>query len=257
MPAFDPRNPNLKVWLREEPTDPAFTKPITGKPFKGTALNGEYVMKRLTDAFGPIGLGWGYTATFEDVHSQHGESLNFCMLSFWYYPNGCGIVDGLLVPLGPRSETISQVGGTQLFGTYSSGKTFADDEARKKSITDAILKVASHIGIGGDIHLGMYDDSKYLNDRKAGAVAEQVAVERDAARSANEDALREAQAVVESLETAGDAPLFNELRALAIKLYPAIAKIDAMKAETLHRAVVAAAARLGVELPAPKKKDAA
>jgi hypothetical protein len=244
MVAFSPSNANLKVWLREEPTDPAHTKPITGKAFKGTALSGGYVAKRLTAAFGPVGLGWGYTPTFEDVHFPSGDSLNFCTLDFWYYPNGCDIVDGLLQPRGPRAA-FTQVGGTALSGTYSSGKHYADDEARKKSITDAMLKAASH--------LGRYDDSKYMATRTADAAAERASVERETAQVEREETLREAQTCMDELTAAATPGEFETAVEMVKAIFGDLKRIDPMKAELLTKAVKDTAARLNI---APKK-DAA
>jgi hypothetical protein len=44
---------------------------------------------------------------------------------------------------------------------------FTDEEAPKKSITDCIGKCAVLLGVGADVHLGMFDDHKYVNERKA------------------------------------------------------------------------------------------
>jgi hypothetical protein len=245
--AFDPRNPNLGVWLREEPTDPAYTKPITGKAFKGTALSGGYVAKRLTAAFGPLGLGWGYTAEFDDTHMPSGMSVNWCKLSFWYYPNGCtgepGSDTNPLRPIGERSATITQVGGTQLAGTFSSGKEYLDDEARKKSLTDALLKIASHIGIGGDIHLGMFDDSKYVAERKAEEA--QASTQLAAATIAAEVA-----ELVDAFVAAQNAETYTELATSVRSLWPSLT----LKAhqQALTDAAGDARKRLGIPDPAPK-----
>lgn len=245
--AFDPANPNLAVWLREEPTDPKYTKPITGKAFKGTALSGGYVAKRITDAFGPIGLGWGYTAEFDDTHMPSGMSVNWCRLSFWYYPNGCtgerGSDKNPLRPVGQRSETITQVGGTQLAGTFSSGKEYLDDEARKKSLTDALLKIASHIGIGADIHLGMFDDSKYVADRKADETKASDVLAAQALHA-------EVRELVDAFLTAQDAATYTELAASVRLLWPSLTAKAHQSA--LTEAAALARKRLGIPDPAPK-----
>lgn len=248
--AFDPSNPNLGVWLREEPTDPAYTKPITGKAFKGTALSGGYVAKRFTSAFGPVGVGWGYTADFEDTHMPNGMSVNWCKLAFWYYPNGCtgtpGDEKNPLRPVGQRSETLTQVGGTQLAGTFSSGKDFLDDEARKKSLTDALLKIASHIGIGADIHLGMFDDSKYVAARADEERKEQASID-------NASIAAEVEELTEAYVTAQDAATYEELTNRVRSLWRSL-KLDAHRT-ALTNAGKDARKRLG--LPEPKAAAAA
>jgi hypothetical protein len=203
----------------------------------------------MTEAFGPVGLGWGYTATFEDTHLSNGMSCNWCMLSAWYYPNGCtgtlGSETDPLRPIGPRTETISQVGGTLVAGTYSSGKEYLDDDARKKSLTDALLKWFSHIGIGGDIHLGMMDDSKYVSERKAEEAQEQTKLDKDAAQA-------DAAELVEHLTTCQDAAVFRDellpsAKDLRARLRAAGLKVDH---DALVKTVGDAAARFGIDLKA-------
>jgi hypothetical protein len=253
--AFDPSNPNIGLFLRLEPTDPKYTKPITGKAFKGTALNGEYAVKRLTDAFGPVGVGWGYTGVFEDVHFPSGKSLNFCTLSFWYYPNGCMVdADGLLVTRGKRSETITQVGGTELGGSRKSGDSFADDEARKKSLTDALLKACSHVGIGADIHLGRYDDSKYVEERAQEEAKDTAAI----ARRLSDELAREGIAMAKELAAAPDTDtlmaVVDRARALHTRLREGLQTTAAI---ALSEAVQANMKRLGVAPTATTKTKAA
>lgn len=150
---FSPDNPNILLWLSQEQTDPKFTKPITGKQYKGTSPNPTYVMKRLTAAFGPVGWGWGYRIlSCEDVAA--GDTItNFVHIEFWYYPFGRADASE------QRRAVFEQLGGTQFTG----GNRKPDEDVRKKSLTDALTKAASHIGIAGDIFLGRYEDSKYLD----------------------------------------------------------------------------------------------
>lgn len=241
---FDPNHANLAIWQRNEKTDPEFTKPITGKAFRGTSLNGTYVVKRLTQAFGPVGWGWGYDASFDDVHFQNGDALNFCQIRFWYFPFGRK-EDGT----GARAE-FSQVGGTELAGTRKDGRSFADDEARKKSLTDALLKAASHIGIGGDIHLGRFDDSKYVESLRAETA--QVQAANDSAAAAT-DAARTGdlgRALIEELAKAATPAEVQKLRADALALRPGLKKHGMLDLEKqIGEAITAALARV--------KKDAA
>jgi len=241
--AFDPRNANLAVWVREEATDPKFTKPITGKGFGGTALNGTYVMKRLTAAFGPVGWGWGYRViAFDDVHFQSGASLNFCHIEFWYFPFGRADEKE------QRRAAFEQVGGTELAGKRSSGKDYADDEARKKSLTDAILKAASHIGIGGDIHLGMFDDSKYVDARAVAEKQDQDAIKRELASEQAERLAAELLAVEEQLAVAQNADDYAEVKDQIALLWP---RMDAGQKQKATELMTQARRRL--QIPDPKR----
>lgn len=168
---FAPENENIRLWLAQERTDPNFTKPITGKSYKGTSPTPTYIVKRLTAAFGPVGWGWGYRVLgFEEIKDADAV-VNLCTIEFWYYPFGRADASE------QRRAVFEQVGATQFAYTASSGKRMVDEDARKKSLTDAITKAASHIGFAGDIFLGRYDDSKYIQElreedrRAASAIA--------------------------------------------------------------------------------------
>jgi len=57
---------NLKLWESVERTDEKYTKPFT-IPFRGTAINPDYLFKKATRVFGPAGKGWGYEITGEQI----------------------------------------------------------------------------------------------------------------------------------------------------------------------------------------------
>lgn len=249
--AFDPTNPNLKLWLDNEKSDPAFTKPITGKSYTGTSLNPTYVVKRLTEAFGPVGWGWGYTAEFEALPTSDTHKLSICRLMFWYFPAGRPPIPakaGHIQPADPREiegcAWFHQVGGTDLSGLRSSGKAFADEDGHKKSLTDAITKAASHIGIGGDIFLGRFDDSKYVADRRDEAQAEAKASEAKGAAAKTAELTQRADTVIAYLDNAGDQAAYLRARAdaLALRTELVAAKLTTVEAK-LGAAVKAAATR--------------
>jgi hypothetical protein len=60
----------------------------------------------------------------------------------------------------------------------SKDKLVVDEDAPKKSVTDALVKCASYLGFAGDIFSGMWDDSKYVQH----ALAEYEEKDRLAAR---------------------------------------------------------------------------
>ena len=163
---FLPDNPNLRVWLENEWTNPAFTKPITGKTYQGKSPNVTYVIKRLTAAFGPIGWGWGYSiAKDQDVTDEKsGTVTNFITLDFFYYPFGRKEDQ----PESRGRASFAQIGATTMaYATAARdnkpSRAVFDDDAKKKSVSDAITKAASFIGITADLFLGRHDDSKYLS----------------------------------------------------------------------------------------------
>jgi hypothetical protein len=140
---------NLWLWRLNETTSPSNTKPVSfGRKF--TAIDPYYQIKRATETFGPMGLGWGWELdeSVVTVTLKGGEEAYFakCKVTLWYVYNGTRVVCGPVI------------GMNQL---VVSGKP--DDEAFKKATTDGITKALSYLGFSADIFLGLYDDSKYVD----------------------------------------------------------------------------------------------
>jgi hypothetical protein len=143
---------NLELWEKVERTDPKHTKAITGKSYQGTSPKPHYLVHKATEAFGPCGIGWGFTIVSERIEEgAGGERMHIAHVRVWYEWQG------------KRGE-VEHIGGTQFSGIRSSGKPFTDEDAPKKSVTDALVKALSMIGFAGDIFMGRYDDSKYVNE---------------------------------------------------------------------------------------------
>lgn len=150
---------NMRVWDKVEKTDPKYTKQFSrGGGFKGTATNATYLARKATEMFGPCGTGWGINVLSEEVltgapHVIEGQVVAHDMIHkvharLWY------VLDG------KRGE-VEQFGQTQIVGRNKNG-FYTDEEAPKKSLTDAMSKCLSLLGFSADIHLGLYDDNKYV-----------------------------------------------------------------------------------------------
>ena len=143
------------LWKRVCVTDPLAVKPITGKQYSGNSPKPYWIVERLTDEFGPCGIGWGFSIIserFERFDSgDSSEALHIAAVRFWY------VLDG------KRGE-LEQVGQTRAAYMSSKGRFIVDEDAPKKSVTDALVKCASYLGFAGDIFSGMWDDSKYVNE---------------------------------------------------------------------------------------------
>lgn len=150
---------NLDLWNKVQKTDPKHVKAITGKSYQGTSPKPHYLIHKATETFGPVGIGWGFHIVSERIEEgAGGEKMHFAHVRVWYeWPNRSGeYVKG----------EVEHVGGTQFSGVRSSGKPFTDEDAPKKSVTDALVKALSMIGFAGDIFMGRYDDSKYVSELK-------------------------------------------------------------------------------------------
>ncbi len=149
MNAVSPITPdaNTTIWQALSKTDPAHTKQFSrAGGFKGTALKPMWIVKRLTEQFGPVGLGWGMGEPHFQVERADGETLVYCTVRCWHTNEGHGFYG---------------VGGDKVTTKRQNG-AFNDDEAFKKAFTDAVGNAFKFLGVGADIHMGQFDDSKYV-----------------------------------------------------------------------------------------------
>lgn len=137
---------NLDLWDKFADIDPAFTKPITGKAYKGTSPSPHYVIRCLTEMFGPVGVGFGWEVVREDFTPMGEEVLHWCRIRFWHTD---------------RANAFDAYGQTKALMKTRNGPML-DEDAPKKSLTDAIVKAASQVGIAANIFLGRWDDSRYV-----------------------------------------------------------------------------------------------
>ena len=146
---------NTKLWDILGRTDPSHTQQFKrGGGFSGTAIKPIWSFRRMTEEFGPGGIGWGVTAPqFQVVPGPEGEQLVFCTAGVWYKQGDV------------ESATVYGVGGDKPVGKNKYGLN-TDDEAFKKSFTDAITNALKLIGVGADVHMGRFDDNKYVSDMK-------------------------------------------------------------------------------------------
>lgn len=170
-------NPNRKIWDSLGKTDPAHTKGFArAGGFRGTAIKPIYTTLKMTEEFGPAGYGWGMgEPTFQTVAGSDGQVAVYCTVSLWYAAkpdDGERIVN-----------TVWGVGGDMVVVKQSSGLR-TDDEAFKKAFTDAVGNAMKHLGMSADVHMGLFDDSKYVSERRAEEAAAQAADEPAAAPTA-------------------------------------------------------------------------
>jgi len=147
---------NKELWERVCITDPKAVKPITGKQYQGNSPKPYWLIERMTEEFGPVGVGWGVIVKSERFE-RLGEFdvLHVAVVSVWYLHEG------------KRTETFDQMGGTKAAYKTQKGVLMVDEDAGKKSVTDGMVKCISMIGFAGDIFSGRWDDSKYVAQAKA------------------------------------------------------------------------------------------
>jgi len=134
---------NLALWNQVSKTNPEYTTEVpSGFGKKLTAVDAHSQIMFATEAFGPVGLGWGYNVDYEI-----NDKMVIAQVSIWQGTPGnnfgpiCSIT-----PLYKKSGVI-------------------DTDAPKKVMTDALTKGLSHLGFNADVFLGKFDDNKYVAER--------------------------------------------------------------------------------------------
>jgi len=171
---------NTELWDKLGKTDPAHTKQFTrAGGFKGTAIKPMWSYRRMTEEFGPCGKGWGIDQpSFQVVPDPGtGDILVYCTVSVWH---------------GNVSQKVYGVGGDKVAGKNRNGPV-SDDEAFKKAFTDGVTNALKMIGVGADVHMGMFDDNKYVN-----TMAEEFQEKKSSAALKRDDAWTKALTDIEA-----------------------------------------------------------
>ena len=135
-------------------------KPFSNGTFSGTDINPMWRIKKLTEIFGPAGIGW-----YTEVLSERAETYGSTVMA---------IVDiNLYVKTEEGwSKPIFGTGGNQLVSETKSGIR-PSDEGYKKAYTDALSIACKALGIGADIWFSKDVNNdptmKYANQKPAKA----------------------------------------------------------------------------------------
>jgi hypothetical protein len=154
---------NLRLWNVLSKTDPQATKGFKrAGGFSGTAIKPIWITQRLTELFGPAGVGWGTgEPQFTTVVGQDGEVLVYCTVVGWYREASAE---------AGKVAQVYGVGGDKAVawvGRDNQRRMVTDDEAFKKAFTDAIGNAFKFVGVAADVHMGLFDDSKYVQEMAA------------------------------------------------------------------------------------------
>lgn len=144
---------NLRYWDQLGKTDPAHTKQFQRSGgFKGTAIKPMWCNLRMTEVFGPCGIGWGPDKPEYQVIPAEDEILVYCTVGLWYLDKG---VKAQVYGVGGDKALVKQTSGTK-----------SSDEAFKAAYTDALSNAMKFIGVAADVHMGLFDDNKYVQEMK-------------------------------------------------------------------------------------------
>lgn len=143
---------NMKFYNLARTVPDEAKKPITAGRLKGmTDVNPMYRIKRLTEMFGPCGLGWWYEITKKEIvddDQTHQRAAFVDILLFYVDPE-----------TGNTSVGIPGTGGAS-FVTQERNGPYLSDECFKMALTDALSVACKAIGIAADVYWDK-DRTKY------------------------------------------------------------------------------------------------
>ncbi len=250
-------NPNMAVWLKVCKTDPAYTK----KDQNGrTSVPIQYRNMQATAAFGPIGIGWGYTVLREwrqegrpilinGEFTSYREITHKIEVAFWYMHEG------------QRSEPITHYGDTKEFYFSSNGYFVHDGEVEKKSLSDALGKCLSMVGVCADVYLGEHDDAHIETLNTNVIDAERKVRHLEEEENIRKEVLTKVEALIVQMAETSTKSGVNTLRAKALCTIDALPNISdeqkRKKSQVIQKLSMAFNARIAeIEEEAKAKKAA-
>lgn len=137
----------MTIWVLGEDTDPEYTSLVPGGAGL-TAVKPQYTIRRLTEVFGPCGIGWGVEIVSEGVLGEGKHASHGMLLRMWYVwvDKSTGL---------PISGEVYDFGETAM---YRGDKPVAD--VRKSSFSDGINRCARLLGVNANVFLGDHDAEK-------------------------------------------------------------------------------------------------
>lgn len=148
---------NMDIYeaVREVPAEAK--KQFNNGTFSGTDINPMWRIKKLTEQFGPAGIGWYYDVLSERCEEHHDTTMAIVNLNLYIK------VDG------EWSKPIYGTGGNTLVKSTKNGPK-ASDEGYKMALTDALSVACKALGIGADVYFEK-DKTKYTDSAEPAGLA--------------------------------------------------------------------------------------
>lgn len=141
-------NPNLELYNKVRAVPDEAKKTIKGGRLKGmTDINPMWRIKKLTEEFGPCGMGWYYKTVDKRLEQAGKEIAAFVDIELYIKIKGVW------------SMPIFGSGGSKFVTDEKSG-LFVSDECYKMATTDALSVACKQLGIGADVYF-QADTTKY------------------------------------------------------------------------------------------------
>jgi hypothetical protein len=147
----------MDVWGKLENTPKEAQKPIEAGRLKGfTDINPMWRFKKLTETFGPCGIGWKYTIQNAQIVPGANEEMAAFVDILLYYVDPA---------TGTWSEGVPGFGGSMFVAKEKNGH-HTSDECFKMALSDAIGTACKALGMSADIYFSK-DRSKYTGGQDA------------------------------------------------------------------------------------------
>lgn len=141
---------NLEIYNKVKQVPINAQKNITAGRLKGmTDINPQWRIEKLTEVFGPAGIGW-FTKEIKREFIDGANEEKMCFVDIELYVK---VDEGW-------SKPIYGTGGSTFVAKESKG-LYTSDEVVKMAYTDAISVACKQLGFGADIYWNK-SDSKYL-----------------------------------------------------------------------------------------------
>ena len=132
---------NMQIYNEARAVPADALKQIQGGRLKGKSdINPMWRIKKLTELFGPCGIGWKYVITGKRLENgANGETAAFLDIDLFIKADG------------QWSEAIPGTGGSMLVQKEKSGP-YTNDECFKMALTDAISVACKALGVAADVY---------------------------------------------------------------------------------------------------------
>jgi len=150
---------NMNIYNQLKAVPDNAKKPITGGRLKGmTDIKPMWRIEKLTEVFGPVGLGW-YTEILKEeiIDGANGEKISQVDINLYV-----NYRKPLEKDVDIWSKGIFGTGGSSFIAKEKSG-FYTSDECFKMAYTDALSVACRSLGMGADVYWG---DSKYNTTEK-------------------------------------------------------------------------------------------
>lgn len=194
---------NLDIWESVKHVDSKYTKEANVEGNRQTSISTLYPVKQITAAKGPIGGLWDYHIVSERMDNTRpmmhgGEFLRDGDAMIWEQLHTIQLCLKLRDSADEEWRlTAPQFGHTKFRYMSGAGKIIIDHEYAKKSVSDALKKCLSLLGVCADIYMGDFDDAQYkaevqdkLSLQRADKNSEEELKQYDEMKAELEDALK-------------------------------------------------------------------